>query len=177
MKPLFIDIETTGLDPYSHEIIELAAIQTDDQFVEQQVYEVKIRPLHLNTAHPKALEVNGYNEFEWRNAMSLREALEGLLPYLDQALVFGHNVQFDWKFITLGFKRLGLSPPTTMLPFQADSMHLADELIKDGLYSGRRSLTTLCKHFGIVNDNPHRALGDARACLDFVRKVKEIRKG
>jgi DNA polymerase III epsilon subunit-like protein len=55
-------------------------------------------------------------------------------------------------------------------------MSVADLLIAEGKYSGSRSLGTLCRHFGIVNQHAHRALGDARACLDFVRIARKLKE-
>lgn len=53
---VFVDIETTGLDPWCHEIVELAWA-VDDWPV------TVVRPRHtLRRADPKALQINRYHE-------------------------------------------------------------------------------------------------------------------
>ena len=50
-----IDIETTGLRPEYHEIIEIAIIQIDGEDVKK--WSTKIAPKYLERAHPKALSL------------------------------------------------------------------------------------------------------------------------
>ena len=59
MDLCFVDVETTGLDPVRHELIELAAVRVDRHTLEPLDHvSVKVRPERLADADPKALEVN-----------------------------------------------------------------------------------------------------------------------
>lgn len=53
---LFVDTETTGLDPDRHEIWEVALVDAKD------VYQVWQLPVDLGRADPRALAINGYYE-------------------------------------------------------------------------------------------------------------------
>ena len=66
MKFVFVDTETTGLDHTKHEMLEIAIVVIENG--EKTTIERKIKPTNLETAQPKALEVNGYNEEEWAEA-------------------------------------------------------------------------------------------------------------
>lgn len=173
MRFVFLDIETTGLDFYHHEIIEVAAIETDDQLNEIRLFERKIKPEHIHTAHAKALEVNGYTESEWVDAPGLKDVLTELAPWLEDVVLFAHNISFDWKFLQHNYARFGTVPKPAQ---QIDTMGIASQLIDEGKYHGSRSLSALCKHFDIVNERAHRALGDTRACLNFVKAVRALRQ-
>ena len=54
-KLVFVDVETTGLDETRHEIIEIAVIRGS------QTYHRKVQPQHIETASPRALEINGFS--------------------------------------------------------------------------------------------------------------------
>lgn len=56
-KTVYLDTETTGLDPRLHQIVELAWSVDDEADVH-----VVVPPHDLTHAEPKALEVNGYFE-------------------------------------------------------------------------------------------------------------------
>ena len=46
------------------------------------------------------------------------------------------------------------------------------ELSKSKLKLPSYSLEELCKHFGIINENPHRAMGDVKATFELYKKLK-----
>jgi len=95
---IFIDIETTGLDPDYHEIIEIACIRIDN-IGQETVYHTKVQPLNIETANPKALEINGYRSKDWRGAPAPAEVAAKLESFLEGCLLVGHNIKFDVAFI------------------------------------------------------------------------------
>ena len=105
----FVDTETTGLDNRRHEVIELA-ILTDYPNGKKERWVSKIKPLHIDTADPKALEINGYSEEEWESAPYFAEVYEEVQKRLRVGLIVGHNIQFDMNFIKEHFKRMGKDP-------------------------------------------------------------------
>tara|TARA_Y100000004_G_scaffold169978_1_gene204683 strand:- start:393 stop:959 length:567 start_codon:yes stop_codon:yes gene_type:complete len=100
MKLLFLDTETTGLSADRHEIIEYAAILYENDQEVRRV-EQKVRPLHISTAHPKALQINGYSPEKWRGAITQEQAAKELseLLKIEDVIMVGHNPRFDLRFI------------------------------------------------------------------------------
>lgn len=177
MKITFFDIETTGLSPEKHEIIELAAIQVDPETLDvMKTYAAKITPLHLERATPRALEVNGYNEDDWCNAISLKAALLDVFPLLHRCIPGGHNVSFDMRFLNKAYETEGLADPE----FQTvtlDTQTLGRDLKSDGYYPlNSLSLDSMTAFFGVQRPNPHRAYDDAMACVEIIRKVKALKR-
>ena len=57
-KPLaFIDVETTGLNSQLHEIIEISILRVCP-IHGKTTYTRKIKPVHINHADPRALQIN-----------------------------------------------------------------------------------------------------------------------
>ena len=99
----FVDVETTGLDSNYHELIEVAIqVTTPDGLTITERYEAKMRPHFIKRAHPRALEVNGYNEIEWNcNACSPREAVAATMHILTRdCQLVGQNIAFDEDWLT-----------------------------------------------------------------------------
>tara|TARA_R110002110_G_scaffold332075_1_gene543099 strand:- start:1848 stop:2381 length:534 start_codon:yes stop_codon:yes gene_type:complete len=110
MPIIFLDTETTGLDPLQgHEIIEIAII-TEFNDGTQEIWETKIKPNRLELANPKALEINRYNDKDWVNAIPMSEAIKEIAKRLKKGLLIGYNPYFDWGFIQSAMKEYDISP-------------------------------------------------------------------
>ncbi|MCU0677610.1 MAG: 3'-5' exonuclease [Myxococcota bacterium] len=173
---VFLDVETTGLDPQKHEILEVAAIRvTHDLSRILDKFCTKVRPTRLHDADPAALEVNGYSDAEWADAIDLDEALTVLWPILEGAVPAGHNVGFDLRFLEAAAHTTGRATETSALPtdyHRLDTASLAWLLITTG-QSSRWNLDATCAALGIVQERKHRALDDVRAALQVARVVRE----
>lgn len=101
-----IDLETTGLDPKYHAVVEAGACPV---FGDDSSCFVECWMPHYTVYNPKALEVNGHTQEELRsrNAMdskclSQAEMVLTLLDYCerqDRTVLVGKNPSFDYKFL------------------------------------------------------------------------------
>lgn len=102
-----IDVETTGLDPRFHEIIDIGAIYTDLDGRELGRIYLRILPDHPERLSSGAKAINGFDLAYWRanGAMSEQEAVERLLAFHAKAaggremLFTAWNVPFDHAFV------------------------------------------------------------------------------
>lgn len=156
-KPLvFTDVETTGLDPDKNEILEFAAIKGSETLV------MKIKPRRIHTAHPKALEVNGYNDTEWADAEDITTAAPKIIAFLRDAVFVAHNAKFDVSFIESFLREAGI---TERIDYHVvDTCGLAYVfLVPKGLES--LSLKPVCEFLGLEPEpGIHRALAGASTC-------------
>lgn len=166
----FVDVQTSGLDPARHDILELAVLRVDGRSLEVvATYETLVAPERLAFAQPEALAVCGFSKLAWAGASSLREALVAAGPLLDDAIVAGHNVCFDWGFLDAGFARAGLSPPRVD-HHRLDTASLAWPLLTTGELP-MLSLDALVTLFSLKRCWPHRALEDAQLALEIARRL------
>ena len=169
-KPLiFLDIETTGLDPMHHEIIEIATRSVGGfRHRSHNLWSTRIQPKHIERAHPKALEINGYNEVDWKGAPTIEEVVPLIREHLRGGVLCGHNVKFDIGFIKQAYK--DHSDRGMGFHHTIDTVTLAYEhLAPLGLDS--LSLHNVCTFLGISNDGEHTAAADVDRCYKVYRKL------
>lgn len=98
-KLAFVDTETTGLDPFLHDVWEVAVIVREDGDDTEHTFRL---PPDLSLAEAKALEINRYMErvtapgWKWDDR---RTAARQLYRLLDGAVMVGSNPAFDAEFL------------------------------------------------------------------------------
>ncbi len=93
-----IDVETTGLDPQFHEMVDIGAIYTTLEGEELGRFFVRIHPKHPDRAGEIARSINGYDEARW-------EALEALMPEeaVAQLAAFHQQHAQDRRFVLTAY--------------------------------------------------------------------------
>ena len=115
-KTFYFDLETSGLDPLIHGILQLACIvDIGGVVVEKRVW--KMRPAKGLKADPQALAVNGFTMEQIRSFMPEEEFLTEFVEFLDTYVnkyvktdkfyPAGYNIQFDVGFLKALFIRNG----------------------------------------------------------------------
>lgn len=170
---LVVDLETSGLDPARHEIVEIGAVLLDEICLEMiGEYEAKVAPSPMFTlnAQAEALVVNGYDDEVWKaEGISLRSALTGLSAFGDLATFAAWNVAFDWSFLAhaLSTERvsLGLGDYHKLCVYSMARQELRGEV--DHL-----TLSEVVEYYGgEPEDRPHRALNGARSAALVLRHL------
>jgi len=166
----FLDLETTGLDPRRHEIIEAAVIRVDGRTLrELDAVSVRIAPLCPERAEPEALKLNGFDAATWGGGQ-LWAALLRIDPLLVDAHVAGCSVaRFDIPFLMEAYDSERMQRPK-LGKHQLHVESLCWPLLLRGQVESL-SLAALCDHFGISNAGAHGALVDCRRALEVARRV------
>ena len=163
---LFLDLETTGLNPGMQEISEIGAVlvsQKDWQVL--RTYEAKVLPSHIETAQPEALQISHFDAAVWeKEGRPLRQALEELSEIGRGAILAGFNVTFDWAFLQAGFNLVDLPDP--FYYHRYDVMSSAYTMLYHRNEFTKFSLSECCRFFGVTNSKAHSALADAQATYE-----------
>ena len=169
----FIDLETTGFEFMDKEIMQIGIVianQPDLETVEE--IEINVKPTHLETADPEALEIIGYSEELWKDAIPLKDALEIVAEKTKGCVMVGHNVPFDWAFLEKAFEETGVKD--TMDYHRIDTISIAWAKLQNEPKVTRFSLSELAPYFGIENKKAHTALSDARTTYELYKKLVEL---
>jgi DNA polymerase-3 subunit epsilon len=173
----FIDVETTGFDPDTHELIEIGLVlvrqsENSTKFEVIEELELKIKPERIEDADPQALRVNGYDESAWLFASDLKDAMTVFQEKTKDAIFVAHNLVFDYSFISHAFKKTGLE--NKMHYIKIDTITLAFAKLHKNNDVERFSLHKLTQHFGIENERAHSALPDTRATFELYKKLMNL---
>jgi ATP-dependent DNA helicase DinG len=175
-KLAFIDVETTGLNPDIHEIIQIGCVIAEQNWDKDKVtlkhideFELKINPENISSADPQALRVNGYTPAEWIFAYSINEAMKIFQEKTKDCIFVAHNVSFDSMYIEKAFIKTGLE--NMMHYHKLDTLSIAYARLGTRGDIEKYSLGFLCDMFGIKNQNAHTALADARATYELFPKL------
>lgn len=154
-----VDVETTGLSPYKHRVLELALLtvtphgQVVDEFTTRFNPECPVGPTYIH----------GITERDVHGAPLFRDVAPLLAHRLAGAAVVAHNASFDLAFLREEYQRAGWRMPRVeaFCTLEASQYYLP--------HLSRRTLADCCQHSGVQLANAHSALGDARATAELLR--------
>lgn len=170
MKIAIIDLETSGLNPQRHEIIEIGGVVFDAHTFEKfSTIDMKVKPKTPWLGDPNAYLVNGYNPDEWKDAIPLIEAMKKLRERTAGAVFCAYNMMFDWEFLkeaerTTGIK-LEFSTPRVDLLSMAWACIPQKKMLS-------WSMKSVCTFLNIEREaNIHRALNGAEKEFEIYRSL------
>ncbi len=173
----FIDLETTGLNPYKHEIIEIGCLLARQvpesgrgarlEFIED--FSIRVKPVHLENAEPEALRITGYNEADWLFASDLKPALQTLVDKATDTIMVAQNITFDWSFLSKALFDNNIQPKFHYHRIDLMSMAFMRLYHQEGVQ--RFSLWALAEYFGIKQERAHTALDDVRVSFQIYSKL------
>lgn len=173
----FVDLETSGLNPELHEIIELAAVRTkagDGKLVVLKTEEWKVYP--TLPVDPFVAQINGYNEEEWGlfdNVTSLPDALGKIFALMRDAWHAGSNPKFDEAFLKKAAKDLHWDYNNRSISYHLlDVTMLAFPLLLEGKVEKLKQ-EALAKNYGIEGGG-HRAMADAIQCAKLFAHINKL---
>lgn len=161
-----IDLETTGLNEKTSDIIEVGAVKIKNgQIIDKFTRFIRIdKPLS-----PEVIKLTGIQDKHLMMAQGQQEVLTELLEFCGDAEIAGHNTEFDYRFLkyhgakfNLKFKR-----PTI------DTMELFTHQIENK--TKRYSLSKLAYFFKIKLET-HEVLNDAMAVAEIIIKLSKLKK-
>ena len=164
MRYVFLDTETTGLDPaQGHRIVEIAAVEVCNRQLTDHHFHCYLNP--GRESDEGALRVHGLTREFLRDKPLFREICSEFLEFIDGAEIFIHNAPFDVGFINHELSLIRSEPMQNYCVQVTDTLVLAKDL-----HPGKRNnLDALCERYQI--DNSHRTLHGALLDAELLAEV------
>lgn len=157
------DTETTGLQPYSEELVELAAVRFDLESGAKEYFQTLVNPRKPIPA--SAMAVHGITDSMVANAPTIEKVLPSFFQFMGTAIPVAHNAPFDIGFLSLHSLRHGIQTPETPV---LDSCMFSRRVF---LEQPSHRLQSLVEALGIGESTFHRALADTKSCMEVFRAI------
>lgn len=147
-----LDIETTSLDTFSGEIVEISAIKVRDR-KEVDSFSKLIKT--KNEIGYFTTRLTGItNEMVEKQGSELVDVLQEFKNFLDNDIIVGHNVNFDINFIYDNMKE---NLNEYLLNDFIDTLRISRKVLPNLRH---HKLDDLIRYFNLTRRNEHRALND-----------------
>lgn len=162
---IVLDIETTGLNSRSDEIIEIGAVKIADH----QVVDTFSRLIKPQFPISKFItNLTGITNEMVSDADDIETVLTDFLLFINDAILIGHNVNFDLGFIKNNFERhLGICLENQSL----DNLRYARKILPQ---LSSHKLKDCVSYFNIFQETAHRALDDAQATYEVFEHLRHM---
>ena len=134
-----VDFETTGVNPETDRIVQLAAIVVNGEGEIVDSFDTVVKPESPTEYVHGAEHIHGISEAEVQSGMPLKEALRKLWSISEGNLFTAHNARFDLGFLHAESARVGLGG---RIYDYVDTLALARKT--DESRTRRHSLEALC---------------------------------
>ena len=164
MRYVFLDTETTGLDPaLGHRIVEIAAVEVCNRRLTDRHFHRYLNP--GRESDEGALRVHGLTREFLRDKPVFQDVCSEFLEFIADAEIFIHNAPFDVGFINRELDLIRFESMQNHCLQIIDTLVLAKEL-----HPGKRNnLDALCERYQI--DNSHRTLHGALLDAELLAEV------
>lgn len=162
------DLETTGLDPSKHEIIEIGAIRVNRDSVQHETFQVLIKP--ARKVPKKITELTGISQAMLdTDGDSLDAAIQDFSDFIGDLRLVTFNADFDMAFLRNAAEKHSI---TVNNPVSC-ALKMARRA-----WPGRRSykLASLAQDGNLSSQDTHRALDDSqRALIVYTAAANKLR--
>lgn len=162
------DTETTGLYPVNDRVIEIGAVRFSKDGVQDQYSQL------INPEMPMpymAMKVNGITDTMLYKQPLFRDIYPQFKNFIQDSILIAHNTRFDISFINTELEKAQL--PELKAPHVPayDTVRLAQKCYP---HLRKFNLQYLASVLIIPVYSAHRALDDARVCMEIFLKCMEV---
>jgi DNA polymerase-3 subunit alpha len=175
---MWLDGETTGLDPIKNDIVQLACIPVIAGVEQEETFNQFCQPVNWNAIDEGAVAIHGITEAQMRTFQTPGTMVHHLIQFAKsfncKFIIAGFNVGFDKDFLAATFKKVGREKEF----FEVFASDIRDtykraKKLKAQLPTQNLKLGTLCKHFNIEID-AHDALSDISATIKLDKVLSDM---
>jgi DNA polymerase-3 subunit epsilon len=160
-----VDVETTGSIAYKERVTEISVLHASLKDGIQHQATTLVNP---EKAIPlKIVEITGITQAMVNAAPMAEEVFPEYLPLLNNGILTGHNLAFDYAFLKAEYRRLEV-PFARPAAERLCTVQLARLMLPD---LPSRSLPDLVRHFQFPVAESHRAEADAIACWLLAKQL------
>ena len=160
-----VDIETTGLNCRTDDIIEIAALKVEDDEITDSFSELIYTDKAIS---PFISELTGINNSMLDTADDISSVLCRFFDFVSDDIIIGHNIGFDMRFISYQSQ---LNFGTAACNQTLDTLKLAKAVLRD---KKCHKLSFLKEYYHIPGSS-HRALDDCKTTYELIKILTGVK--
>ena len=161
-----VDVETTGGRGENHRVTEIGALKVRNGKIVGR-FQTLLNP--QRSIPPNITRLTGISPAMVADAPYFVDVADDFDAFMQDAIFVAHNVEFDYGFIAMEFRRLGRA-------FHYPRLCTCASMRKLYPGHGSYSLASLCRDFDIPLRQHHRAMCDAEAAAELLLLINEKRR-
>ena len=158
------DFETTGVRYTEDKIVEIGAVLVENGEIVSEYHQMVDPECRMPS---EATAVNHITDSMLTGKPKIYQVLPSFLSFVGDDVLVAHNASFDIRFLCQACMVHRFRTPSTCF----DTMNLARYWPE----AENKKLSSLIAAAGIVNDDAHRALSDARAVVALINATNQRR--
>ena len=169
-RVVVLDVETTGLNPEGGDRIVQMCVADATPFLTRKSADVHTLEAKLNPEMPiprEATKIHGIRDKDVANAPFFADEIDQFLDFIGDAIVVGHNVSFDLRFLNAELARMGRDPirPVTFCTLQES---------REAFSLPNYRLATVAGFVGHKIRRAHNAVDDALATVAVFSALMQL---
>lgn len=184
---IFFDTETVCIKPW-HAVDCLLSLSMIKDFSDgsssRKDYKFKMKGQKLNYVDPKALEINGYSQEKWQDAVDFEDVAHEIAEFIHDCTLIAHNIDFDLchlrnAFLENGWQQLSTWSKDMKKEHKEKLYTLGKPFICTQALSylhlpcKSQSLNSLREHLDISTSRAHSADSDTEDCRKVYYHILE----
>lgn len=166
---VYIDVETTGTDIDTAEIVEIAILRETAQGKIVSTFYSRVRPAIEPGPDSFLVQRGLYRSADWTDAPVFADIAQEVHKMVENSYIVGHNVHFDRYMLWRELRRSGMQDRIGLVPYRlVDTLTLA---FVHTPFLGKTTLNTLRGYFDISTDKAHEALADVQDTRTIYRRL------
>ena len=162
---VFLDFETTGLEPGKDYIIEIGALKIDEEGFEH-TFDTFIKP---PISIPERIQqITKINNDMLIDAPEMDTVIQDFYNFVGDATIVAHNAEFDITWLLMEYFKYNLS--------HQDNSIICTLKWAQKMKEGRCSLSALTKKYKIGHLNAHRAIADSAVTKELFFIYEDAQK-
>lgn len=97
------DLETTGLNPYSCEILEIGAVKVINGRI-SDTFQSLVKPKNIISSH--ITKINNITNYMVKDQRPIEEVLPEFISFIEKYPLVAHNAEFDYSFICENYEKI-----------------------------------------------------------------------
>ncbi len=169
---IVLDTETTGLDPKKDEILSIGAVKIKDgKIITSEAFEIFVKPTFKISE--QSIKIHHIRPIDIENGVSVNEALEKLLFFIQNRPIVGYYISFDMAILSTYLKKyIGINLPNESI--ELSSMYYKRHRKKSAHEFVDLKFDTIMESLDLPRLGKHDALNDAIMSAMMFLKLQKM---